>query len=55
MDFSKKEMVLWGGTVAMALILLVVWYGWLGGKMPSGNDMPCLLSCGGDHTPARWN
>ncbi len=53
MSFSKKEGVLWGGAVIIALVALVAWYGWVGDQTPSasapdGSLAPTLGSGGGD-------
>ncbi len=51
MSFSKKEGVLWGGVVIIALVALVAWYGWVGDQTPSapeGSLSPTGASGGGD-------
>ncbi len=55
MSFSKKEGVMWGGAVIIALVVLVAWYGWVGdwmssapeGSAPVGSEAPSGLDSGG--------
>ncbi len=50
MSFSKKEGVMWGGAVIIALAALVAWYGLVGDQTPSapeGSLAPGGLDSGG--------
>ena len=50
MSFSKKEGVMWGGAVIIALVVLVVWFGWVGDQTPSAPEAslaPSGLDSGG--------